>query len=211
MLLEAPYRQLLIMVSAGLVVAGLGWLGHRAPERRHGWRQLEPSAMHWTGLVLGVGLVLLFLYVRLFVGSSRPDAEHQMNTDRPHRRFWHWRSTLRLGCRPGAQARVRMARDVSCVAQRQATDRPQRRRSHRCSKDALALCPLVRGRFGSESRQICARHWGSFSNGSPASGAICCRPVKDCRSNSGAGFAARAEAARNSRHPFSNLRGPLPH
>lgn len=35
--------------------------------------------MHWTALVLGGGLVLLFLYVRLFVGSARPDAAHQMN------------------------------------------------------------------------------------------------------------------------------------
>jgi hypothetical protein len=79
MFFDAPYRQLLIMALAGMVVAGLGWLGHSAPERNHGWRRLEPSAMHWTGLLLASGLVLLFLYVRLFVGSSRADAEHQMN------------------------------------------------------------------------------------------------------------------------------------
>ena len=36
--------------------------------------------MHWTALVLGGGLALLFLYIRLFVGSSRPDAESQMNS-----------------------------------------------------------------------------------------------------------------------------------
>lgn len=79
MFFDPPYRQLLIMALSGLVVAGLGSLGHRAPERNHGWRRLEPSAMHWTGLLLGGGLVLLFLYVRLFVGSARADAEHQMN------------------------------------------------------------------------------------------------------------------------------------
>ena len=34
--------------------------------------------MHWTGIVLGAGLAGLMLYVWLFVGSSRPDAESQM-------------------------------------------------------------------------------------------------------------------------------------
>ena len=143
MLLEAPYRQLLIMVSAGLFVAGLGWLGHRAPERRHGWRQLEPSAMHWTGLVLGGGLVLLFLYVRLFVGSSRPDAEHQMNiltglivafgtgvllcgwaVGRVRRLGFEWRGTC-LAWRNGRQRIVRSVDDLTAVR-----------------RDALGLCVL---------------------------------------------------------------------
>jgi hypothetical protein len=79
MLAEVPFRYLLVMAVVGLSTAGLSWLGYRAPERRHGWRRLEPSPMHWFGLVVGCGLVLLFLYVRLFVGSSRADAEHQMN------------------------------------------------------------------------------------------------------------------------------------
>lgn len=79
MLLETPYRQLFIMVLSGLVVVALSWLGYSAPERRHGWRRLEPSPMHWFGLVLSAGLVLLFLWVRIFVGSDRSDAEHQMN------------------------------------------------------------------------------------------------------------------------------------
>lgn len=44
----------------------------------HGWRMLKPSAMHWTGLVLSVGLVGLMGYVYFFVGSSRPDGAQQM-------------------------------------------------------------------------------------------------------------------------------------
>ncbi len=35
--------------------------------------------MHWTGVGLGTGLTLLFAYIWLFVGSTRPDAERQMN------------------------------------------------------------------------------------------------------------------------------------
>ena len=34
--------------------------------------------MHWFGVVVGSGLVCLMLYVRLFVGSARSDAESQM-------------------------------------------------------------------------------------------------------------------------------------
>ena len=79
MLLEPPFRQMLILAATGLLVTLLAFLGYRAKPDRHGWRRVKPSPMHWTGLHLGGGLVLLFLYVRLFVGSSRADAEHQMN------------------------------------------------------------------------------------------------------------------------------------
>ena len=78
-LLELPYRQILIVATSGLVVCGLAYLGFSARPRRHGWWRIEPSPMHWTGLSLGGGLVPLFLYVRLFVGSSRADAQFQMN------------------------------------------------------------------------------------------------------------------------------------
>lgn len=78
LLLEPPYRQVLIMVVSGLAVTFLAFLGYRARPGKQGWRRIEPSPMHWFGLLLGGGLVLLFLYVRLFVGSSRADAESQM-------------------------------------------------------------------------------------------------------------------------------------
>lgn len=43
-----------------------------------GWRYLSPSPLHWFGLVLCLGLTSLMLYVWLFVGSSRADADTQM-------------------------------------------------------------------------------------------------------------------------------------
>jgi hypothetical protein len=78
LLLEPPYRQLLVLIVTGLVLSVLWWLGYRARPKNHGWRRIEPGPMHWFGLVLGVGLVGLFLYIRLFVGSSRADAASQM-------------------------------------------------------------------------------------------------------------------------------------
>ena len=50
----------------------------KAPPDKTGWRSIKPSAMHWTGVLLGTGLVLMN-YVRVFVGSSRADAESRMN------------------------------------------------------------------------------------------------------------------------------------
>jgi small-conductance mechanosensitive channel len=63
---------------AAVIVAVLGALAGRAPEDKSGWRRIVPAPMHWTGIVLGSGLVLLMSYVRLFVGSARADAEQQM-------------------------------------------------------------------------------------------------------------------------------------
>ena len=79
MLLEPPYRQMLIMAVTGLLLTLLAFLGYRSPPDRRGWRRIRPSPMHWMVVYLGGGLVLLFLYVRLFVGSARADAEFQMN------------------------------------------------------------------------------------------------------------------------------------
>lgn len=67
---------------AGLAGAGTAALVARAslapyPLRR-GWKLVRPGSMHWTGLILGAGLVALCLYVRIFVGSARSDAEVQM-------------------------------------------------------------------------------------------------------------------------------------
>jgi hypothetical protein len=50
----------------------------KAPEDRAGWRRVVPAPMHWIGLALGTGLVLLMVYIRLFVGSRRADAASQM-------------------------------------------------------------------------------------------------------------------------------------
>lgn len=61
-------------VAIGLLVRTL----FRPPPERHGWRRIAPSGMHWYGTVLGAGLVCLMLYVRLFVGSARVDADAQM-------------------------------------------------------------------------------------------------------------------------------------
>jgi len=60
------------------VVAALAALAGKAPADRAGWRRIAPSPMHWTGIALGTGLVLLMGYVRLFVGSTRADAAAQM-------------------------------------------------------------------------------------------------------------------------------------
>lgn len=72
-------QRALVAAATILILALLSRLGRHAPERKDGWRRLAPSAMHWTALVLGGALVLLFVYFRLFVGSARHDAEHQMN------------------------------------------------------------------------------------------------------------------------------------
>jgi hypothetical protein len=61
------------------VVALLAAIGTRSAPDKAGWRRLTPSAMHWTGLLLGTGLLVLMSYIRLFVGSIRADAETQMS------------------------------------------------------------------------------------------------------------------------------------
>ena len=72
-------RPLIAGLVAAVTVAVLVALAGKAPPDKAGWRRIAPSPMHWTGIVLGTGLVLLMAYVRLFVGSSRADAESQMN------------------------------------------------------------------------------------------------------------------------------------
>lgn len=70
--------KILVVAVSALAVAALSRLARRAPVREDGWRRLEPSPMHWTALV-GSGVLFLFiLYVALFMGSSRHDAERQV-------------------------------------------------------------------------------------------------------------------------------------
>jgi hypothetical protein len=71
-------RNVVVGLAAGVIVALLAALAVKAPPGRGGWRRITPAAMHWIGVGLGGGLVLLMSYVRLFVGSARPDAERQM-------------------------------------------------------------------------------------------------------------------------------------
>jgi hypothetical protein len=73
-------QALLAAIVGGVATSVLSLLVARAksPPDIRGWRHLKPSAMHWTGIGLGGGLCLLMAYVRLFVGSSRADAETQM-------------------------------------------------------------------------------------------------------------------------------------
>lgn len=71
-------RNIVAGLAAAVIVAVLAAVGGKAPPDKAGWRSIRPSGMHWTGVIIGTGLVLLMSYVRLFVGSSRPDAESQM-------------------------------------------------------------------------------------------------------------------------------------
>lgn len=77
---ELTTKHFLILLAVPLALVGLGHMQRQeAASGSHGWRKLSPSAMHWAGLALSVGLTALLLYVYLFVGSSRPDAAKQMN------------------------------------------------------------------------------------------------------------------------------------
>lgn len=73
-------KAVLIMIAAGVSAAILSLVvvRSRAAADRRGWRYLRPGVMHWSAIGLGSGLCLLMVYVRLFVGSSRSDAETQM-------------------------------------------------------------------------------------------------------------------------------------
>ena len=63
-----------VAAAVGLVVRAL----FPAPPERPGWHRIKPSGMHWFVIVGSSGFVGLMLYVRLFVGSARADAESQM-------------------------------------------------------------------------------------------------------------------------------------
>ncbi len=71
---------LMALIAGGIATSVLTLVvaSAKAPPDVRGWRHLKPGAMHWTGIGLGAGLCLMMVYVRLFVGSSRADAEAQM-------------------------------------------------------------------------------------------------------------------------------------
>ena len=76
-------EKLLIPFIAALAVALLACVSARATPDFAGWRALRPGAMHWTALVIGIGITALFLYILLFVGSARADADRKMA-------IWFW-------------------------------------------------------------------------------------------------------------------------
>jgi len=76
-------NSVLVPLLSGFAGAATSYLLARLSARpaapdRNGWRHVRAGPMHWAGCVLAGGLVGLMGYVGLFVGSSRPDAEFQM-------------------------------------------------------------------------------------------------------------------------------------
>ena len=51
---------------------------HKERFDADGWQIVSISTSHHVTLWLGTALLLFFLYIRLFVGSARADAAHQM-------------------------------------------------------------------------------------------------------------------------------------
>lgn len=76
--LPASFVSVAAALLAMLVVGLLVITGRSVAPGTHGWRQIWPSAMHWTGLILCGGLALFMGYIWLFVGSTRPDGAAQM-------------------------------------------------------------------------------------------------------------------------------------
>lgn len=69
---------LLAGLAGGTVAALLARLGASARPDRQGWHHIRPSMMHWLGLSGSAAFASLMLYIRLFVGSARADADIQM-------------------------------------------------------------------------------------------------------------------------------------
>ncbi|MBK8630175.1 MAG: hypothetical protein IPN84_08210 [Sphingomonadales bacterium] len=65
-------------LAGGAVATALARWGARGVTDKRGWKCIRPSALHWTGVILGTALTSLFVYVWLFVGSSRADGVQQM-------------------------------------------------------------------------------------------------------------------------------------
>jgi len=71
-------RLIAIYVVVSLALPALAYLQRPNLRVREGWHYLTPSAMEWLGLVGGLAMTLLFLWVFHFVGSARADAASQM-------------------------------------------------------------------------------------------------------------------------------------
>jgi hypothetical protein len=71
-------RILVLLSLSGLFVIGLASLQKSDGYTRDGWNYLSPSAGEWVGFFLCMGATCFFVYIYLFVGSDRPDADEQM-------------------------------------------------------------------------------------------------------------------------------------
>lgn len=71
-------RHIVIAVVAGLLVAALHAFSAKRPPDPRGWRHVRPGLTYQLGIGLGVALTLFMASIWLWVGSSRPDGEAQM-------------------------------------------------------------------------------------------------------------------------------------
>ncbi len=76
--LPAPFVSVIAALLATLVVGLLVATGRSTSPGTHGWLQIRPGAMHWTGFSLSAALALFMGYIWIFVGSTRPDGAAQM-------------------------------------------------------------------------------------------------------------------------------------
>jgi hypothetical protein len=65
------------LISALSVYAINTWFGQSPPDKQ-GWRQVTPGGTYALAIIGGTLITLMFAYIWLFVGSSRPDGESQM-------------------------------------------------------------------------------------------------------------------------------------
>lgn len=131
------FRPVVAGIVAAIAVGFLARFGFRSQPDRTGWRHIRPGGMHWFGLIGCAAFAALALYVRLFVGSARVDAEEQMKwaellaagmslgtlvslwqISRIHRAAIHWRgATLRYNDATGVQ-RTRPMNEVAGMRSR---------------------------------------------------------------------------------------------
>ncbi len=71
-------ERVVAFLLAAIVVALIAALPLSAKPGPRGWRSVTPGPMHWAALWLSAALSGFMGWIYLFVGSSRPDAEFQM-------------------------------------------------------------------------------------------------------------------------------------
>lgn len=78
MAMEFSLTNIVAGVAAAILVAWLTRDPMDAAQDGKGWRHLGPGIMHRCALWGSIALVAFFLWILLFVGSSRPDGAEQM-------------------------------------------------------------------------------------------------------------------------------------
>ncbi len=71
-------KYLVIGVLALMATSVLVSLGHNTPPDKRGWRHLKPGPMYRVAITGGSIFTGFLAYIWLFVGSSRPDGQSQM-------------------------------------------------------------------------------------------------------------------------------------